>query len=124
MKKIVALVFALILTAAPLAACASFTPPPSKERKPDPNTDTDIVIFNNLHFNAINFSPKKLVLREDFSGYVIYAKENTTVSAEENNINITLDQINTNSLGEGDFQAGYRIVYIRENAITQRAGRR
>jgi hypothetical protein len=115
-KKAIALIFAVIIAAASLAACGGYTPPPSKERIEGKNID----IFNNAKFNGINFSPEKLVLREDYSGYIVYVKQNTTVDAEKNNIGTALEEINTQALGEGDYQAGYRILYIREDGLKQR----
>lgn len=114
MKRVICLLFVLILVIL-MASCNAFTPPPTK------NAEQDIKLFNNTKLNGINFSPESLFIRKDLGGYIVYTKQNTTIADERERFKQVIDDINKEALGEGDYQAGYRIFYVHEDSFKQKS---
>lgn len=114
MKRVICLLFALIMVIL-MASCNAFTPPPTK------NAEQSIKLFNNTKLNGINFDPESLFIRKDLGGYIVYTKQNTTVADEIEHFKQAIDDINKDALSEGDYQAGYRILYVHEDSFKQKS---
>lgn len=115
MKKITRL-FILFITILLLIAvtvgCNNFKRPPSKEI-----SDQKVELFKS--FNTYGFVPVKLVINKDLSGHVVYFLRNSTLSEKLNFINTALDSVNEKAYTEGDYQSGYKAVFVQEKNITQ-----
>jgi hypothetical protein len=126
MKKLLK-VFILLLSAAVFLlpyGCDDFKMPKSKEASNAAN------LFSNLTFNNIGLIPpmgqninvgSKLCIRPDYSGYIIYTINGQAADLKESILN-AVDEVNKTALGEGDYQQGYRVIYVREKNIKQREG--
>lgn len=107
-----ALLFSLLIIIAAVAGCSTFTPPQSKE------ADVAVKIFSNVKLNHINLIPQKLFIKKDYSGHIVYNKTGTVEEVKESILN-AIEEVNDIAFEDGNFQAGYRVIYAQEKNITQ-----
>lgn len=112
MKKIACIIL-IIIMCMPFSACDNFKVPPSME------AENGTKLFNNSYLNGKGLLPRKLVLREDGSGYMEYKKVNATIEEVIPVIDIAMEKLNKDALGEGNYQAGFRVIYINPKNIKQ-----
>lgn len=112
-KLLLTIIFTLFVCL--LACCDSYTPPISKQLE----QNQKINLFNNYKFNSIGLQPQEIILNNDFSGQLTYAMLGEVADVKNSIIN-TIDEINKNAYNDGDYQAGYRAIYIQDKNITQK----
>lgn len=117
MKKTYRFLAVLLLITAVFAVsgCSTFKAPPSLKAKEEINV---FATYNNP-LNNYGFEPVQLVLNSDNSGYFEFYIRNSTVEQKKNSIDTAIKEINKKAYSEGDYQAGYRLVYVQDKNITQ-----
>lgn len=112
-KCFLLLIIILNLSFMSFSGCESFKKPISK------NVVNSVDLFN--AFNGSGFKPANLVLNMDYSGYMEYYITSTTIAEQTNVINTAVENINKlrNTYSEGDYQAGYKAIYVQGKNIIQ-----
>lgn len=115
MKKVLKTIsIALILYSFTLSfyGCNSFTRPPSKE------ADTAVKLFSNTDFNNIGLVPQKLFIKKDLSGHIAFSVQGKEEDLTDVIIN-AVEEVNKKAFSEGNYQSGYRVIFVQEKFITQ-----
>jgi len=115
MKKVFSLAM-LVITLLAFSGCDGFKAPPSIM------ADNSVEIFSTSSANVFNkygFEAAQLLLNPDSSGHIYFFIRNSTVEEKRNSIDTAIDEINKKAYTEGNYQAGYRLVWVRDKNITQ-----
>lgn len=108
----------IMVIALPMSyGCAGFQAPPSKE------AGSEIRIFNSpvtkSVFDDYGFLPAELAINSDGSGHIFFYIESGTVGEKKSAIETAIREINEKAYSEGDYQEGYRLVWVQDKNITQ-----
>ncbi|NLK17331.1 MAG: hypothetical protein GX304_02245 [Clostridiales bacterium] len=111
----------LIFAISASSGCESFKAPPSMMVEANifvPIFSTNYPDSPNI-FNKYGFEAAQLTINFDGSGHIYFFIRNSTVEERKNSIYTAIEEINEKAYTEGDFQAGYRLVWVQEKNITQ-----